>query len=63
MSYVHFLIPVRSDYNRTYTSVTAAFAKAEPGPGVKQAMWQLFLAVIVKFVLSIMSVGMKVREL
>ncbi|GAU98531.1 hypothetical protein RvY_09664 [Ramazzottius varieornatus] len=48
------------DYNRTYTSVTAAFAKAEPGPGVKQAMWQLFLAVIVKFVLSIMSVGMKI---
>lgn len=58
--FIRFLILLCSDYNRTYTSVTAAFSKAEPGPGVIRGMWQLFLAFIVKFVLSIMSIGMKV---
>ena len=51
-----------SDYNRTYLSVTATLDKSEPGEGVKRAMWQLFLAFIVKLVLSIMSVGMKVNS-
>lgn len=50
-----------SDYNRNYTSATADINKAVVGDGVKRAMWQLFLAFIVKFVLSIMSIGMKVK--
>ncbi|OQV20471.1 H(+)/Cl(-) exchange transporter 3 [Hypsibius exemplaris] len=48
------------DYNRTYTSVTAAFDKGHPQDGIRRAMWQLFLTFIIKLVLSIMSVGMKI---
>lgn len=51
---------IRSDYNRNFTDVNSAIEIAAAGPGVYKALWLLFLALIVKLVMTVFTFGMKV---
>ncbi|XP_048005014.1 H(+)/Cl(-) exchange transporter 5 isoform X1 [Leguminivora glycinivorella] len=48
------------DYNRNFTDVNKAIEKAAAGPGVYQAIWLLFLALVVKLVMTVFTFGIKV---
>ena len=49
------------DYvNRNFTNANHAVPIAEAGPGVYTALWQLTLALIFKFVITIFTFGIKV---
>ena len=49
-----------SDYNRNFTNVNSAIEIAAAGSGVYKAIWLLFLALIVKLVMTIFTFGIKV---
>lgn len=49
------------DYvNRNFTNANHAVPIAEAGPGVYNALWQLTLALVFKFVITIFTFGIKV---
>ena len=49
------------DYvNRNFTNANHAVPIAEAGPGVYTALWQLTLALMFKFVITIFTFGIKV---
>ncbi|XP_026331883.1 H(+)/Cl(-) exchange transporter 5 isoform X2 [Hyposmocoma kahamanoa] len=48
------------DYNRNFTDVNMAIERATAGPGVYRAMWLLFLALVLKLVMTIFTFGIKV---
>ena len=51
------------DYvNRNFTNANHAVPIAEAGPGVYTALWQLTLALMFKFVITIFTFGIKVRH-
>ena len=51
------------DYvNRNFTNANHAVPIAEAGPGVYTALWQLTLALMFKFVITIFTFGIKVRQ-
>ena len=52
-----------SDYQRNLTDVTTEFESAPLGPGVKNALWQLSLALIFKATITIFTFGIKVSIL
>ncbi len=51
-----------SDYTRNVTDVTTEFESAPLGPGVKNALWQLALALIFKGAITVFTFGIKVRS-
>ena len=51
------------DYvNRNFTNANHAVPIAEAGPGVYTALWQLTLALMFKFVITIFTFGIKVWQ-
>ncbi|KAI8430489.1 hypothetical protein MSG28_000749 [Choristoneura fumiferana] len=52
--------PLCSDYNRNFTDVNSAIEKAAAGPGVYRAVWLLFLALLLKLVMTVFTFGIKV---
>lgn len=49
-----------SDYNRNFTVVNSAIEIAAAGPGVHRALWLLFLALVLKLIMTIFTFGIKV---
>lgn len=54
------LFSIYSDYKRNFTNANQAIEIAAAGPGVYEAIWLLILAMIVKFILTIFTFGIKV---
>ncbi len=48
------------NYQRNFTRSNEKILPADAGEGVKKAMWQLFLALIVQIVLMVFTIGTKV---
>ncbi|XP_033221548.1 H(+)/Cl(-) exchange transporter 5 isoform X2 [Belonocnema kinseyi] len=48
------------DYNRNFTAVNSAIEIAAADTGVYKAVWLLFIALLLKFILTIFTFGMKV---
>ncbi|CAH0716679.1 unnamed protein product, partial [Brenthis ino] len=48
------------DYNRNFTHVNSAIEKAAAGPEVYHAIWLLFLALVLKLVMTVFTFGIKV---
>lgn len=54
------IIIIFSDYNRNFTHVNSAIEKAAAGPEVYHAIWLLFLALVLKLVMTVFTFGIKV---
>jgi hypothetical protein len=54
---------VRSDYKRNLSDFSRAFESAPAGPRVSDAVGQLFMALVFKIILTVITFGIKVLHL